>query len=486
MKKEELFEVLSDIDQVEVEKAKDYTVTKKHRRLKWTIPAVCAAAALLGIGAFFMFKGRDKDISSGSSGSRTQSAEIVRYMASYPAPTASQMTAEQFVNGDAHYYWWERYVDTTDKTRSLSSEMSGYYSSLMKLLLVSDDENTVCSPLNTYVAFSMLAEVTDGNTRKQILDMLGVSDIDTLRRNVKALWESNYVDTPIMKSLLANSLWLSNTFDYNTDTLNRLAADYYASSFSGTPGSEDMNKALKEWVDSNTGGLLKEYTADMSLDSRTILEMVSTIYFKAKWATEFDEGSTTDETFHGTKGDKNVKMMHMSEMSSVYQGDNFTVLAVPLADSGNMYFYLPKEGVAVNNLASDPEVIKSLTDADIDKSWAHPMVNMSIPRFKISGKSDLTETIKKLGVTDVLDPETADFSPLSEKSDELFLSKADHAAMLEINENGVTGAAFVDMGICGAAMSTDVIDFVLDRPFMFAVTGYDGSLLFSGIVRNIE
>ena len=81
-----------------------------------------------------------------------------------------------------------------------------YYSSLMEKLLVSKDDNTVCSPLNTYIAFSMLAEVSDGNTRKQILDMLGTSDIETLRKNVSKLWEINYVDTPILKSLLANSL----------------------------------------------------------------------------------------------------------------------------------------------------------------------------------------------------------------------------------------------------------------------------------------
>lgn len=30
------------------------------------------------------------------------------------------------------------------------------------------------------------------------------------------------------------------------------------------------------------------------------------------------------------------------------------------------------------------------------------------------------------------------------------------------------------------------IDFVIDRPFMFILTGGDGSILFSGIVRNIE
>ncbi len=486
MKKEELFEKLSDIDPAEVEKAKDFTVTKKPGRLKWVVPAACAAAALLIVGAVYMFKNRSKDDDGSGSGTKSQSAEVVKVMASYPAPTASKMTAEQFVEGDDHYEWWTAYLETVDKSREISGEMNGYYSSLMKKLLVSDDENTVCSPLNTYVAFSMLAEVTEGNTRKQILDMLGVSDIDALRKNVKALWESNYVDTPIMKSLLANSLWLSKSFDFNSETLNRLASDYYASSFSGEPGSEEMNKDLREWVDSNTGGLLKEYTANMSIDPRTVMEILSTIYFKAKWSTEFSEENTTDQTFHGTKGDTTVKMMHTSDMSGIYRSDNFTALALPLADSGYMYFFLPKEGTDVNDLAADQEVFKAMEGESYEGNWTHPMVNMSVPKFKVSGKTDLTDTLKALGVTDVLDPLKADFSPLSENADELFLGKADHAAMLEIDEHGVTGAAYTDIGICGAGMSTDEVDFVLDRPFMFTVTGLDGSVLFTGIVRNLE
>ena len=86
--------------------------------------------------------------------------------------------------------------------------MDAYYQKLMEQMLVSDNENTVCSPINLYIAFAMLAETSDGNTRQQILDMLGAQDMDTLRKNISSLWKSNYADTPALKSVLANSLWL--------------------------------------------------------------------------------------------------------------------------------------------------------------------------------------------------------------------------------------------------------------------------------------
>ena len=113
-------------------------------------------------------------------------------------------------------------------------------------------------------------------------------------------------------------------------------------------------------------------------------------------------------------------------------------------------------------------------------------MNLSVPKFKVSSKTDLLEIIRELGVTDALDNTLADFTPLTEDRDNLYLSKAEHAAMIEIDEHGVTGAAYTELALTeGAAQPDETIDFVVDRPFMFIVTGKDGSILFAGIVKNI-
>lgn len=121
--------------------------------------------------------------------------------------------------------------------------------------------------------------------------------------------ESNYADTPALKSVLANSLWLDGEETYNDTTLQRLAEQYYASTFRGTPGSKEMDQALQTWTDNNTGGLLKEYTKDMAIAPDTVFELVSTIYYKAMWRENFWEVNTEKETFHGTAGDTDVDMM---------------------------------------------------------------------------------------------------------------------------------------------------------------------------------
>ena len=54
----------------------------------------------------------------------------------------------------------------------INNRIYDYYLSLMGYMLEAEDENTVCSPLNAYIAFSVLAEVSAGNSREQILKAL--------------------------------------------------------------------------------------------------------------------------------------------------------------------------------------------------------------------------------------------------------------------------------------------------------------------------
>ena len=53
-------------------------------------------------------------------------------------------------------------------------------------------ENTVYSPISLYVALGMLTEITDDETRQQVLNLLGAADTETLRQQIKNLWISVY------------------------------------------------------------------------------------------------------------------------------------------------------------------------------------------------------------------------------------------------------------------------------------------------------
>lgn len=482
MKKEELFEALGEINPDTVNKARTYHGPKKSVWMRWIAVAACAAIV---VGAIYGVPVLRNQSAGNANGAYPRG--VLAVVPKYPEPVAATLSAQEFYSSDIRTQWQLSHAELAQESHSLQAGMSGYYTAMMEQLLPSEHENTVCSPINIYIAFAMLAEVSDGNTRQQILELLGAADIETLRESVTALWNSNYMDTPVVKSVLANSLWLNSEVDYRDKTLNRLAEQYYAATFRGTPGSEEMNQALRMWTDDNTGGLLSEYTKNMTIAPDAVLELLSTIYYKAQWTNEFREAQTTKEVFHGTSGDTTVDMMKRTFMTGVYCTERFTSLGLGLKDSGTMYFLLPAEGVDVNSLVSDPDMMKIMDYEQDPEKWFYYTVNLSVPKFRVSGKIDLTEAVRALGVTDALDAALSDFTPLTTERDGIYLNKAEHAAMLEINEEGVTGAAYTEILLEGAGgRPEEEIDFVLDRPFLFLVTGRDGSILFSGIIRNMK
>lgn len=477
MKKEDLFEALAGADPESVAKARTY---RARRRPKWVVWAAAAACLAILAGAIWgvpALKGSGRSFPG-----------VAAVMATYPAPVGQTLSVQEFLEGDAYGQWWQSYRELFMASSELQGGMDEYNRAMIQRLLTAQDDNTVCSPLNTYIAFAMLAETAGGNTRRQLLDLLGEPDLDTLRRNVSTLWQGNYVDTPTLKSTLGNSLWLSDARQYDEDTLNTLAQSYYASSFRGQMGSEEMNEALRAWTDDNTGGLLHEYTQNMSMDPETAFEILSTIYYKAAWRGEFLSSATKREAFHGTRGDTTVEMMHKTDELSVYRTQAFTSVGLSLADSGSMFFLLPEEGVDVNDLLGEEDLLNAVRFDPDDERWFPTLVHLSVPKFQVSARTDLLETLAELGVTDALDSTRADFTPLCPGTDGLSLSKAEHAAIVEIDEQGVTGAAYTALTVTEetAEAPPEELDFVLDRPFVFLVTGRDGSILFAGVVRNIE
>ena len=403
-----------------------------------------------------------------------------------PSPISEGTDVNKFANGDAHSEWWEDYIEKVHNSQTVQEGMGQYYELVQKELLSdATDHNAVCSPLNIYIALSMLAEVTDGNTRKQILDVLNVKDMDVLNKRIKAIWDVNYVDTPALKSILANSIWLRNDIGYNEDTLKRLSEEYHASSYSGEMGSESMNRKLQKWTDEHTGGLLTDYTKELALKQESVLALISTVYYKASWDKEFPKEQTNDGIFHGVSGDQSVPMMNNDVMTDVYQTEHFQAVGLSLDDSGTMYFFLPKEGYKAQDIAADPQMIKiCMEPVSVESNSA--LVHLTVPKFNDSDKINLLECLKNIGITDVLSDKQADFTPLTKEVENIYVSSAEHAAMVKIDEEGVTGAAYTALMMESAGIIQNQVDFIIDRPFVFAVAAPDGSILFTGVIQNIE
>ena len=367
--------------------------------------------------------------------------------------------------------------------------MTDYYASTIATFLSGEEgENRVYSPLNVYLALAMLAETAEGDSRQQILDLLGVSDLTALREKCNGLWNGVYLDDGAVTSLLANSLWLAegDRWQYDMDKVNALAEHYYASTFEGEMGSAAYDAALQDWINEQTDNLLTEQADGLEFDPNTVLALASTICFKMRWYDEFSPQHNTEGVFKTANGDIPVTYMNQNGMGCGYFGEQFTAVSLGLDDGAYaMYFFLPDEGVAVNDLLTDKQMLQVLQEGTESELFHHLMVEMSIPKFDVVSDQDLIDGLQTLGVTDVFDMTKSDFGGiLTEQTEPVWVSKVQHAARVAIDEEGVTAAAYTVEVMDGMGSIQETLKFVVDRPFMFAITGPENTILFTGVVEN--
>ncbi len=361
-------------------------------------------------------------------------------------------------------------------------------------------ENRIYSPLNTYMALAMTAELTAGESRAQIMAVLGETDLETLREQARELWKQNYRDGQGGKSLSATSLWMDDAIRYERDTLKVLAENYYASSFSGKLGSPGMDRALQLWLNDQTGGMLADRaSAESTHRSGTeadVLTLASTVYFTGKWNDKFDKSDTYPQVFHAPGGDITSDFMHQQRMKGVYYWfDSFAAVPQSFTSNAVMWYILPDEGVTPEELLQDPQLLAFLTAedrrGDYQDNSKYLFVNLAVPKFDVSAEVEMTEGLRSMGITDIFDYTVSDFTPLTrdEAMEEMgvWLSQAKQATRVLIDEQGCEAATYIkfQFGAGTGAPPTDEVDFVLDRPFLFAVTNSTNGLpLFVGIVNQ--
>ena len=344
-------------------------------------------------------------------------------------------------------------------------------------------KNRVYSPVNLYVALGMLAECTDGESREQILSLLGEGNLEAQRTAVTMVWKKAFRDSDRGKCLLANSLWMNDAADLKRDVPERLAADYFASTYSGRMGDEKYDRAFADWINRQTENLLAEHIAGHAFDPRGVMTLASTVYFRGRWTDEFQKENTAPGVFHAQDGDVTADFMHDTFTSVAFRGERFTAFARSFTMNAQMFFLLPDEGVTPEELAGDPEFLALIADWMSFDGQIEARIELALPKFDVSSDTDLMDGLQILGVTDVLDEAAADFSPLTEATT-VYLTRAEHAARVAIDEEGCTAASYVFLEMDGAGdWEPEPITLTFDRPFLFAVT--EGGLpVFVGIVNT--
>ena len=370
------------------------------------------------------------------------------------------------------------YPARTQKTEErVDTEELVRFSSETAEVILPAGENAVYAPVS-------LTELTEGQTKRQVTNLLGVSDSEALRQWTQSLWRQLYRDEKDSALWLGNAAFLNEAMTFHKEPLEVLAKDYYASSYCLPMGTSGADKTIAAWLNQQTNDLLTDDTGAIRTEKRDLLRLYNTIYYKAPWQAEFFGGATAEDIFTAADGtEQRADFMHIAiEGSPVRKGEGYRCASLYLKDGGQMTFYLPDEGVTVEELLQRENLLGELLPVD---EWV-VQVNWSVPKFDLHDSLKLNDALQALGVTDAFDVSKADFAPLTEQP--AYVESVNQAARVKIDEEGVEAAAYTEVDTNAAAAPPQEMpeeEMNLNRPFLFVIWK-DGAPLFVGAVQTME
>ncbi len=349
-----------------------------------------------------------------------------------------------------------------------------------------NDPNRMISPLSAMMCLALIANGTDGNTKAQMEQALGLP-VEDLDRFLYDYWQS-VETTDDCKVALANSVWFRDDADRLKvePAFLQSVADWYQAQAYAAPFNDSTVKDVNRWCADHTDGMI-DHILD-KFDPRDMMILINALMFDAKWAEQYEKKDVRDEKFANADGTRSDVKMLRSEEHTFLWGDNFRAFAKYY--KGGRYAFvgmLPDEGVDVMDLAA------SLSGDVWAQTWAQKEsreVHAGIPEFSFDFNIRLDDTLKAMGMTDLFDPTFCDLSKAAScEGENLYMGLVEQKTHIELDRNG-TKAAAITWGIMkagSAAPSDEPIYIILDRPFVYAIVDTESGLpLFIGVVTELK
>ena len=360
--------------------------------------------------------------------------------------------------------------------------------------VVTNEENSVFSPLSIATCYSMLYDGALEETKQELADMLHYDDSFNHLDEIKKMLLNTAIDDENHGTYLdlAQSLWIHESFkdNLNQEYFAKMQNYYFAEAYQGLLDSDEMHGLLADYINAKTHDFLKVKKEDFA-EYEGILWLLNTIYLKAKWTHAFPVTNDSTKKFaniDGTVG--SAEYMNNTFYSSYYKAENFLISTLPYFDDLSMTILLPNEGVDSTKVLKDKTAVSALIEYYNTRNHIGAYIKYAIPKFKTQLSYDLTKVLPNLGVNLCFDEDRANLFGLCQETPKgnLFVKRSKHEAGIEVNNDGTEAAAYtiieVDEKSAGMPEPSEV-NFICDRPFTYIINNKDGLPLFMGTVNKL-
>ena len=342
------------------------------------------------------------------------------------------------------------------------------------------DKSTIVSPISVSYVLGMLNEGADGETRRQITDVLGLGgSVREINEYFKKLMHEAQSVDPSVTLKNANCIYfnlrMSINPKYKADMQNYYDANVEAINFNS---SNIVNK-INNWCKAHTNGMIPELLKEDELNPFAVMYLLNAVYFKASWTDKFDPRSTRDLDFITLDG-KTVKrpMMNRRGMAAYGKNDMCKMLCLPYGNKAySMVVLLPNEGKTTD------DIILNLSAQKL-KEWQSQMrtkeVVVLMPRFTTESETHLEAILSSMGMPRAFGRDAEFPNMIQRLKNRLRVSMMKQKAKIEVNEEGTEAAAVTIAEMIELGMHYYEY-FYATRPFVYYIMEKStGAIYFMG------
>lgn len=369
----------------------------------------------------------------------------------------------------------------TQNTIAAEKSINAFDNSLFSQLC-NQTENVNYSAISIYSVLFALYKGADSQTQEQINNAINSDSSEDFENQICEILNKT--------ENISNSIWYKKNLKIKNTYKNFLSNSNFENKPTDFSKTAKVRKVINSFISNKTNGLINNFLSQ-DLSPLTQLVLLNTLYFNQKWEKAFEQKQTYEEDFYKDKENRFlVPMMHKSDSFLYYEEKDFQIIELEYeqkkADPQNRYsmiIFLPKN---INYDFSNADINGLIEAFNLQKKYEQ--VQLTLPKFDLSGRYDLVPVLQKLGVIDAFSAQNADFSKIFTNSKNIFVDTAIHQVRISVNEKETKAAAVTMIGLKSAGFNPNPKTlFTVDHPFCYVIRDNQLNInLFTGIIRRPE
>lgn len=359
-------------------------------------------------------------------------------------------------------------------------------------LIGAEGDNVIVSPYSVASALGMLLPGTRGETRDELMAVLGVSDEAGYHAGRGAIdarvnepgTAPPEGDAEVFALRAVNQVFAQEGFPVRDVYLDVLAEDYDAAvalvDFAEDP--EGSRQVVNDWVEDQTEDRIVDLIPEGVITTLTRLVLTNAVYFFANWEHQFDVAATRTGPFTRADGSiVEVPLMHTSARLGYLEGDGYRAARLPYAGFTTSMIVIAPDDLAAFVASLDTDTITGIVEGLSDHE-----VDLTMPRVEFRTQAGLKPVLQQLGLVKAFEAPSVDGADLTGIHPEriLFVQDAAHQAFVAIDEFGTEAAAATAV-VIGLESAPPPAELSLDRPWLFMIIhDQTGEPLFLGQVTD--